>query len=160
MSPELRKGWCPGALRPMMAKDGLLVRLRIAGGIVPADTAHAIADLADRYGNGRFDLSARANLQMRGIHESSLAALLDGLGELGLLDANAESEAVRNVIASPLAGLGADLDIRPIVADLDSALARDRGLHGLPGKFGFLVDDGGALSLAGQSVQAAVPRQC
>jgi len=32
----LRKGWCPGARRPMPVKDGLLVRLRISGGIVAA----------------------------------------------------------------------------------------------------------------------------
>ena len=48
--PELRKGWCPGALRPMMARDGLLVRLKITGGIVPAGLARAIADLAERDG--------------------------------------------------------------------------------------------------------------
>ena len=27
----LPKGWCPSARRPMQAKDGLLVRLRISG---------------------------------------------------------------------------------------------------------------------------------
>ena len=148
MNLNLRKGWCPGALRPMMARDGLLVRLRITGGIVPADTARSLAELAGAYGNSLFDLSARANLQMRGVRESALPALLDGLRELGLLDATGGGEAIRNIIASPLAGLGSGLDIRPITACLDAALAEDRGLHGLPGKFGFLIDDGGAPSLA------------
>ncbi len=103
---DMRKGWCPGALRPMMARDGLLVRLRITGGIVPAKLAQAIADLAGRHGNGLLDLSARANLQLRGVRETSLPALLDGLDALGLLDADPAAEAVRNVLASPLAGLG------------------------------------------------------
>ena len=104
--PDLRKGWCPGALRPMMARDGQLVRLKITGGIVSAALAHSVADLAERHGNGLIDLSARANLQLRGVTEGSLPALLDGLDALGLLDADARSEAVRNVLSSPLAGLG------------------------------------------------------
>jgi precorrin-3B synthase len=149
MKEILRKGWCPGALRPMMARDGLLVRMRITGGRLGADKARALAALAEFYGNGLFDLSARANLQMRGIGESDLAPLLDALADLDLLDDDPAGEAVRNVIASPLAGLGRDLDIGPVVAALEARLTRDPALHALPGKFGFLIDDGGDPSLAG-----------
>ena len=148
MSETLRKGWCPGALRPMAAKDGLLVRLRITCGILPAPTAHALADLAAHHGNGLFDLSARGNLQLRGIRDAALGALHHGLRDLGLLDADVASESVRNVIASPLAGLQDGLDIRPIVAALETRLRTDSTLHALPGKFGFLIDDGGLPSLA------------
>lgn len=151
MSESLRKGWCPGALRPMPAKDGLLVRLRITGGIVPATTARALADLAALHGNGLFDLSARANLQMRGVGGRALPGLLDGLRALGLLDADADGEAVRNVIASPLAGCHRGFDIKPLVAALEARFAGDATLHGLPAKFGFLVDDGGTPSLASVS---------
>ena len=75
LRPDLRKGWCPGALRPMLAKDGLLVRLRITGGLVSAKRAQALADLAEAHGSGLFDLSARANLQMRGVRPDTLPAL-------------------------------------------------------------------------------------
>ncbi len=143
-----RKGWCPGALRPMAAADGLIVRLRLTGGILPAVTAHALANLAERHGNGRFDLSARANLQMRGIGETTLPALHDALRDLGLLDHDADAEAVRNVIASPLAGLHPGLDIRQLVAALEGRLVGTPALRDLPTKFGFLVDDGGEPSLA------------
>ena len=132
----------------MAARDGLLARLRITGGIVPAATARALANLAARHGNGLFDLSARGNLQMRGIRDLALPALHEGLRALGLLDADADGEAVRNVLSSPLAGLREDLDVRPLVAALEARLAGDAFLHGLPSKFGFLVDDGGAPSLA------------
>lgn len=145
----LRRGWCPGALRPMPTGDGLLVRLRITGGIVPATLARAVADCARNFGNGLVDLSARANLQLRGVSEATLPGLTERLSELGLLDSDPEGEAVRNVIASPLAGLDptAVLDIRPIVTALEARIAGDRGLRRLPQKFGFLVDDGGALGL-------------
>ena len=149
MNGPLRKGWCPGALRPMQARDGLLVRLRITGGIVPAAKAHALAGLAARHGNGAFDLSTRANLQMRGVTEHTLFPLQNALRDLGLIDEDVGAESVRNVISSPLAGLHDGLDIVPLVAALEACLAGTESLHALPGKFGFLVDDGSSPSLAG-----------
>ncbi len=145
------KGWCPGALRPMLSGDGYLVRLRISGGVVMASAARAIADCAQTYGNGLLDLSARANLQLRGVREASLPALVEALQAHGLIDDSAEAESVRNVLASPLAGLSPDaaLDIMPYVRALERRLASDEALHGLPSKFGFIVDDGGGLSLSG-----------
>ena len=145
---KLRTGWCPGALRPMVARDGLLVRLRITGGIVSSRKARALAELARTHGNGLFDLSARANLQMRGVREQGHPSLLDGLRSLDLIDADARGEAVRNVLASPLAGLRSGLDIRPLTAALEARLTLDADLRGLPAKFGFLLDDGGEPTLA------------
>ena len=144
----LRKGWCPGARRPMPAKDGLLVRLRISGGAVAAPVLRAIAQAGRAYGNGLFDLSARGNLQIRGIHEGSLPALIEMLDGLDLLDEDRESEAVRNVLVSPLAGLDGRNEVFETAKALEARLAANRDLHALPGKFGFLIDDGSALSLA------------
>ena len=146
----LRKGWCPGALRPMAARDGLLVRLRLTGGILPAATARSLAACAEQHGNGLFDLSGRGNLQMRGVGAAALPALLGTLDALHLLDEDAGAEAVRNVVASPLAGLSSSVpDIRSIAVALEQRLAADTSLHALPGKVWFLIDDGGAPSLAG-----------
>lgn len=143
----LRKGWCPGARRPMQAKDGLLVRLRISGGIVSAATLRGLAQAGRAQGNGVFDLSARANLQMRGVRGESLPLLTETLAGLGLLDQNAAAEAVRNVMVSPLAGLDGRIDAARAALELEAALAANTDLHALPGKFGFLIDDGSALSL-------------
>jgi precorrin-3B synthase len=133
----------------METGDGLLVRLRLTGGILGADTARAIAKCADSFGNGLVDLSARANLQLRGVTPATLPGLTEALSALGLLDETPEAESVRNVIASPLAGLdpAAVLDIRPHLRALESRLVAETALHALPGKFGFLIDDGGTLPL-------------
>ena len=80
----LRKGWCPGARRPMQAKDGLLVRLRISGGGVSAATLRGLVQAGRDHGSGLFDLSARANLQMRGVRGESLPLLIETLDGLGL----------------------------------------------------------------------------
>jgi precorrin-3B synthase len=147
------RGWCPGALRPMQSGDGLIVRLRLTGGIVPLALAADIATWSRRWGNGQIDLSNRANLQLRGVSERHLPALDDALGDAGLLDDDPAAEAVRNVIASPLAGLdpSAVIDIRPVTAGLERRLTADPVLRALPGKFGFAIDDGGVLSLEGVS---------
>ncbi len=143
----LRKGWCPGARRPMQAKDGLLVRLRICGGVVSALTLRGLAQAGRAHGNGLFDLSARANLQMRGIRRESLPLLIETLHGFGLLDKNAAAEAVRNVLVSPLAGLDGRIDAPRAAKALETMLAANKDLHALPGKFGFLIDDGSGLSL-------------
>ncbi len=146
---ELRKGWCPGARRPMRAKDGLLVRLRIRGGAVSAAALRGLAQAGRAHGNGLFDLSSRANLQLRGVRDESLPLLIETLDGLGLIDENAATEAVRNVLVSPLVGLDGRDDVSSAAEALELELAANKDLHALPGKFGFLIDDGSGLSLAG-----------
>lgn len=155
MSPAaaLRVGRCPGALKPMMSGDGLIVRVKPRGMALTAGSAVRIAAAAVRHGNGLLDLTARANLQLRGVTEASLPALTAELDGLGLLDADAGAEARRNVVASPLMGLDptAAFDIRPAVAALEARLAGAAGLAALPSKFGVAVSDGGATALDGVS---------
>jgi precorrin-3B synthase len=133
----------------MESGDGLIVRLKLTGGILPLDLAMKIADWSSRFGNGEIDLTARANLQIRGVTDATLPGLQDAIAEAGLLDDNPDGEAIRNVIASPLAGLDPDavLDIRPVVAALEAQLANDTSLYALPAKFCVAVDDGGRFGL-------------
>src|SRR5215510_5840321 len=98
IAPVDVKGWCPGALRPMDSGDGLLVRIRPLCGALSLDQAAGIADLAGRLGNGHIDLTRRANLQIRGLTDKRLTELQIELAKLGLLDPDAETEAVRNVM--------------------------------------------------------------
>src|SRR5580704_15537510 len=151
MTAPMIKGWCPGALRPMQSGDGLIVRLRISGGIVGVELARQIASWSRCWGNCQIDLTGRGNLQLRGLSERHLADLHDALAEWDLLPATAAGEAVCNVVSTPLAGLdpGAVLDVRSIVRALEHRLATDTTLHELPAKFGFAIDDGGSFGLAG-----------
>ena len=87
MRAELRKGWCPSALRPMESGDGLIVRLGQKASILSPAKARALAELAKCFGNGLFDLSARGNLQLRGVRASSLNSLQRKLDDLDLIEA-------------------------------------------------------------------------
>ena len=143
------RGWCPGARRPMRSGDGLILRLRITGGRLASEAAHAIADIASHCGNGELDLGRRGNLQLRGIRDDSLSMAVAGLGDLGLLDEDAGAEAVRNVVASPLSDFddSAEGNAFALAGKLEAALVGDPSLRSLPGKFGFSIDDGGRFSL-------------
>ena len=143
------KGWCPGVLRPMQSGDGLIARVRPWCGALRLDEARGVAEAAQRFGNGHIDLTRRANLQIRGLSEKSVPGLQDAMERLGLVDHDAEVEAGRNIMVSPLTGLDpAEVDVRPVARTLANLLARDAALYSLPSKFGFLVDGGGAVSIA------------
>jgi precorrin-3B synthase len=146
------KGWCPGALRPMESGDGLIVRIRPLSGSIGIAQMRGIADAAARDGNGHIDLTRRANLQIRGVSDATLAALLDALRDLGLLDARPEAEAVRNILISPLAGLDPSeaMDMRPLATALVEMLAAELETWALPAKFAFVLDGGGRLPLSGE----------
>ena len=148
-----RRGTCPGVLAPMQVGDGFLLRVRVPAGVLPAEHARRIAELGDRYGNGLIDLSHRGNLQLRGIPADALEPVTDALREMGYVFDDAASEAVRNVLCSPTAGLDptAAMDVRAVARTLDARLATDTGLHRLPPKFGWLVCGGGIGHLAGSS---------
>jgi precorrin-3B synthase len=132
------KGWCPGALRPMASGDGLLVRVRLTAGVLKAPVARALAKLSETAGNGLIDHSQRGNLQLRGVREERLTDVHAKLRSLEVLDHDAEHEAIRNLVVSPLAGP----ETLALVRALERTLATSPDLVRLPGKFGFLIDDG------------------
>jgi precorrin-3B synthase len=145
-----RKGWCPGALRPMETGDGLIARVRAPRGRLTLDQAAAVAQCAIACGAGLIGLSARGNLHLRGLSERTLPDLHARLGDAGLIDANPEIERLRNIVVSPLDDIDPEalLDLGPSAAALEARLAMDEDLRRLPAKFSFVLDARGRLPLA------------
>jgi precorrin-3B synthase len=132
---------CPGILDLHEARDGFVARIRLPGGYASAATLRALADLASRFGSGSVDLTARGNVQLRGVPATEAAELGRQAALAGLLPSPAHDRA-RNIMASPLAGLAGHADLRRLVRALDRALLADPGLAALPGRFLFCLDDG------------------
>lgn len=137
-APEI-KGWCPGALRPMLSGDGWVVRVRPYGGRLRRAQADGLATLAAAHGNGTFDLSSRGNIQMRGVREASHPPLIEGLRRMSLVDADASIEGRRNILVMPFWQTGDETEF--LAAELAKALAQPDA-PALPGKFGFAIDTG------------------
>ncbi|MEE2032963.1 cobalamin biosynthesis protein CobG [Rhodococcus chondri] len=137
---------CPGVLRPHRAADGALVRLRAPGGRLPDGGFHRLSLAAGQFGDGDIHLTSRGNLQIRGVSVDERGTVPRGLvravSDAGFLP-SLSHERVRNIVASPLSGLGGGLaDIRPLVGALDDALCAEPVLADLPGRFLFGLDDG------------------
>jgi precorrin-3B synthase len=134
------KGWCPDAWRPMMAGDGLLVRVRPPLGRLTRAQVLGLAEATTQHGNGQIDATIRANLQIRGVREQSWRALIDALLDLGLIDRDQTREARANILVAP--DWRAGDDTHRIAEELRARLSE---LPDLPGKVGFAIDAGATL---------------
>lgn len=145
------KGWCPGAHRPMLSGDGFILRVRPRLARLTSVQVRGLAKAAQRHGSGIVELTSRANLQVRGVNQAGVEPLLLDLAALGLLDADAETEARRNILVAP--------DWR--YGDLTHRLAQALGdrladMPPLPAKFGFAVDAGDGPMLAAASADIRI----
>lgn len=166
----MRGDRCPGVLRPWQAPDGMLVRLRLIGGLVSSQALRSLVEVAGKYGDGRVRVTSRANLQVRafpgagGRLTPGAVAALEGTGLLP----TRTHELVRNVMCSPQTGLaGGFVDLRATAGELDARLCASPDLAALPGRFLFVLDDGrgdlvgrgcdlGLVALAAGAVQLRV----
>lgn len=146
----LRRGWCPSTLRPMETGDGWLVRLHPPGAKLAPAQLRRIAALAAEHGNGLIEISARANLQIRGVTIESHPTLIERLLAEHLVDEHEGDGPQRVTLVSPLAGRNPTglIDAAALAAQIEQ---RARTVPGLPAKLGVVVDDGGAQALDGFS---------
>ncbi|EIM28431.1 precorrin-3B synthase [Microvirga lotononidis] len=142
---ERRRGWCPGVRRPMATGDGLLVRLHPLSARISAGQARVIAEVARQHGNGHLDITARGNLQIRGVSEETYPALLEILEREGLAEPEGDGPN-RLTAVSPLAGLD-PLDHGDALALTWAIEDQAAHLDGLPAKFFIAVDGGGSMPL-------------
>ncbi|GGC85993.1 precorrin-3B synthase [Chelatococcus reniformis] len=139
MTAASRRGACPALTAPMATGDGLLVRLALDGFTPAALTGLATA--AARHGNGRLDITARGNLQIRGLDAGSAARLAEDVATLGLMPAEGIPMAL-----SPLAGRDPHerADPRPLAEGLRRAAAGTSLAARLSPKVSIVIDGGGA----------------
>ncbi len=139
----------------MLAGDGWLVRVRPHAGRLTRLQAAGIAALAGRHGNSSIDLTSRANLQLRGVTEGALPALIQGLGDLGLLDDDPEAESRRNIVVTPLWNDGdGTLELAQALADA----LKGADAPALPPKFGFAIDCGESAVLRSTAADIRIER--
>ena len=140
---------CPGLFYGSIARDGVLSRMRIPGGILNAQQCWTIADLADRYSTGCLQVTNRANLQIREVHSEIPPEVWNRLQELGIASRRVEVDPIRNIMASPTAGIDRQqlLDTRPLVKAWDDYLQTHPELSELSPKFSIGLDGGESVSI-------------
>jgi ferredoxin-nitrite reductase len=140
---------CPDIYHPAVARDGLLTRLRVPGGILTGHQCLAAASLLEATGVQYFQVTNRANLQIRGLDAEIAPENLQTLIAEKLISANQAVDGIRNIMASPLAGIDPTelIDVRPLVTAWDEYLIGNPELGGLSNKFSVGFDGGGSVSI-------------
>ncbi|MBD2038626.1 precorrin-3B synthase [Leptolyngbya sp. FACHB-321] len=140
---------CPGLFQPSAAQDGLLLRLRIPGGLLTVPQCEAISDLADQFGGGYVEVTNRANVQIRELQAGITTEMLDRLQNLDLAAPIAAVDSLRNIMCSPTAGIDRQqlLDTRPFVAAWNRYLTTRPDFAVLSPKFSVCFDGGEAVSV-------------
>ncbi|MBD1813841.1 precorrin-3B synthase [Microcoleus vaginatus DQ-U2] len=140
---------CPGLFYGSQARDGVLSRMRIPGGILNAQQCWTIADLADQYSTGCLQVTNRANLQIREVNSEIAPEVWNRLQELGIASRRVEVDPIRNIMASPTAGIDRQqlLDTRPLVKAWDDYLQTHSELSELSPKFSIGFDGGESVSI-------------
>jgi precorrin-3B synthase len=140
----MRRGACPSLSTPMMTGDGLLVRLRPEKPGFTLPELMAIAEAAAVCGNGILEITARGNLQIRGLTTQTVPLLSQKIADAGI--AIAQGLAIET---PPLAGLDPTeiADAVSVAQQLRLAVAAHQPPLILAPKLSIVVDGGGQLHL-------------
>ena len=138
-----RRGACPGLTAPMPTGDGLLARFSVTPA-VSLDAFAALCAAARAHGNGIVEVTARGNIQVRGLTAATAPAFAAAIEALAIADPTEG-----RVLASPLAGLDPSevTDVSGLAAELRELLMRNELAARLAPKVSIVIDGGGAFGL-------------
>jgi ferredoxin-nitrite reductase len=105
--------------------------------------------MAEEWGSGRADLTTRSNIQIREFQPKDIIRVLSCIQALGLTSRGSGADNIRNITASPIAGLDPQelCDVAPLAEALQLYISNSRDLYELPRKFNVAFDNGGSVSV-------------
>jgi ferredoxin-nitrite reductase len=112
-----RLKWMGIFFRPVTPGQ-FMMRMRLPSGIISSNQLRVLAEVVQRYGaDGCADITTRQNLQLRGIRIEDVPSIFEKFKAAGLTSVQSGMDNVRNITASPVAGIDADelIDTRSIV---------------------------------------------
>ena len=140
---------CPSLFNATTAQDGILSRIRLPAGLITASQCQLICEIVDQFGNSEVQITNRANLQIRTSAALSENALLD-LQDCGLASSQASTDGLRNIMASPAAGIDptAFVNTTPLVKAWNFYLLQHPELSILSNKFSVCFDGGESINVS------------
>lgn len=146
---SVERSICPDIYHPAIARDGLLTRLRIPGGVLNESQCLTIASLLESLGLEYIQVTNRANLQLRSLAKDLDRELLIKLAGCGLAANNSAVDGIRNIMISPTAGIDAQesIDVRPLADAWHKYLTEHPELGVLSSKFSVGFDGGGSVGI-------------
>ncbi|GHU19126.1 hypothetical protein FACS189475_05790 [Betaproteobacteria bacterium] len=128
-----------------------MTRVKLAGGKITPTQLRTLADLAERYGNGKIHVTTRGGAQLHYVAIENVIAVIAELHRAGLTGRGGGGNTVRNITADPFAGVADDevFDVTPHALALTSKMLAQKDSYALPRKYkiafsGSDADRGGA----------------
>ncbi|CAN7728948.1 precorrin-3B synthase [Rhizobium leguminosarum] len=151
-----RRGACPALAAPMSTGDGLLVRLRPAGGALTLSQFANLARAAAAHGNGILEITGRGNLQIRGLRAETVGQLAADIDAAGIIVPDGPA-----IETSPLHGIDPEeiSDAAAMEMALRSTLHDLLTSPRLAPKLSLVVDGGGTFGLSAVSADIRVVAQ-
>lgn len=119
------------------ATEYFMMRVGIPNGILRADQAQVLAEIARNHGRNLADITVRQNIQFHWLTIESLPEVMEALDAVGLSPRGACGDVVRNVTGCPLAGIAHDeiVDASELAVEVSRALQGNNDFYNLPRKF-------------------------
>ncbi|KKJ01245.1 ferredoxin--nitrite reductase [Prochlorothrix hollandica] len=124
-----------------------MLRLRTPSGETNSQRLRVLGEILQPYGDeGSADITTRQNLQLRGIRLEDVPNIFRRLEEAGMTSMQSGMDNVRNITASPVAGLEADelLDTRELVQQVQDMITNggegNPEFTNLPRKFNIAIE--------------------
>lgn len=108
LTPDDRYSLKTWGVCPQSQPHRFMVRVRVPGGVLPADQARALARLGHRFGEDWLHLTTRQSVELHWVADREVRELIDELGRVGLSTRSACGHTLRNVMCSEDAGVALD----------------------------------------------------
>jgi ferredoxin-nitrite reductase len=145
---DYRLKWLGVFFRPV-TPGKFMLRLRTPSGLLTSAKLRVLAEILQRYGeDGNADITTRQNLQLRGIRLEDIPDIFRRLHQVGMTSVQSGMDNVRNITASPVAGLDADelIDTRELVQQVQDMITNsgegNPEFTNLPRKFNIAIEGG------------------
>ncbi len=140
---------CPSLFNATTAQDGILSRIRLPAGLITSTQCEVLAEVVNQFGNGEIQITNRANLQIRTSQALPENVLLD-FQDYGLASNGESTDGLRNMMASPSAGIDrhAKINTIPLMKAWNFYLLQHPELAILSNKFSICFDGGEAIRVS------------
>lgn len=134
---ELKSYRVPFGVYEQRRANSYMVRIRTPAGVISPAQLRAIAGLSARFASGAIHLTTRQEFQIHDVPLENVIPIVRSLLPHGLSTRGGGGNTVRNIIASPEAGVSRDepFDVTPHVLALTSRLIAEPDSWTLPRKF-------------------------
>lgn len=114
-----------------------MIRVKVPFGLLTSPQVHRLGIIAREFADGLAHVTTRQDIQFHWVKTENVPDLMENLNQVGLTTREACGNSVRNVVASPLAGVARDevFDVTPYSHLLATYFLRNSISQALPRKF-------------------------